>query len=285
MNNIDLTTNVESDNLNNNTSSNGSSNGSSNDSTNSSSSDKKKRIRYKYMSESEAKRIVEETTTPDDTTCIICFDNEGDHQLIHLTQKNGEKKENLCQKRYCLSCIQKCVVNQTVKGRFIIPRCPCCKQTVEKVVNVKNLKVTDLPGFVKPTFIDTELLQNAQKSKFYFVFNATIDDNKQVASFDQWDILSEKEWDVDRLNYKFCHNNWNFIWKDTLRYISNDIWPSPTQVLKRIKSKLEAENLLDRNWLPPIYGGTMKVPKRKWTNRPEKNKKKAKTTKKRLKKE
>lgn len=269
MNNNDLTTNVESDNLNNNTSSNGSSNVSSSDPLNK----KRKRIRYKHMNNIEAKRIVEETKKPDDTTCIICYDKEADHQLIHLTQKNGSKKENLCQKRFCFSCIQKCIAAQKNKqGKVIHPLCPCCKQRVEKAVNVKNLQVIELPSFFKPR--EEQILLNAQQKKLAFC----IDINENDDQFCNWEILLPSESHLTTNNRFKKSNNWQTIWRYTLNFCGrNNGWPSPIEVLSGIKTKLEMENLLDRTWLPPIYGGTMKLPKRSRMQ-------KSRTTKKRLKK-
>ena len=194
MNNNDVITNAQSNNLNNNTSSGSSSSASSNGCLN---DKKRKRKRYKHMTENEAKRIVEETTKrlvdetrkPDNTTCMICDDNKADHQLIHLTQKSGSQKET-CAKRICFSCIQKCAT-QSGNGRdFIIPHCPFCRQPVEKVVDVNTLQVSDLPSFMVPKLTCLQVLVNAMKAKLCFVLCAK---KNGVGSFvgevSTWNVL------------------------------------------------------------------------------------------------
>ena len=254
---IDLTTNAQSSNLNNNASSSGSLN-----------DKKRKRIRYKHMTENEAKRFVEETTEPDDAPCMICNDNKADHQLIHLTQKSGLQKENLCQKRLCFSCIQKCVATQSGNGRdFIIPHCPFCRQPVEKVVDVNTLQVSDLPSFMVPKLTCLQVLVNAMKAKLCFVLCAK---KNGVGSFvgevSTWNVLLSTD---DDSQYSSKFTDWEQIWRMQIDFQGKCGWPTNYELIRCIKEKLTKENLLDRSWLPPIYGGTLKTPPRLWTHSPD----------------
>ena len=177
------------------------------------------------------------------------------------------QKENLCQKRLCFSCIKNSIASQITKGSdyhqatIIQPICPFCRQPVEKAVDVENLKVHDLPSFLKPRKDQTLLKAHQNK----LIFCIEMDDDE---TFSNWEILLPSESHKTNSSNKILvsHTSWKEIWETTWKFYSdgeNNGWPSPMEVLGGIKTKLTKENLLDRSWLPPIYGGTMILPKRK----------------------
>ena len=228
---------------------------------------KTKRKRYRVPTDAESKRLVEEHTKhlskDDGKTCIICCARDVEVELIHSEWKKGEGKEHLCKNnRFCKDCVANSVAGQETTGSYIIPQCPCCKQRVAKCVNLEDTNVvSNLPPFLPQTF--ASILSNASYSKLSFCYSGDTTDG--VA----WEVLAPHHIKADKQRHQ--HNSltrltsWKKVWACTLRSAipSERVigWPTPRELLRHINIKLNEAKQRDLNWLPPVYGGKMEVPK------------------------
>ncbi len=246
----------------------------------------KKRKRYCCLNDDECKRLVEDTSKSNgsdvDTTCMICFDKVANAQLIHLTNKDGAKKENLCTYRLCFDCVIKSIAAQEL-GRddvCIVPRCPCCKQPVGKVVKLdeafKPVEVCDLPKFTQQK--PSHLFDNAKNARLYFCYNFVTDEVTQKRTLVNYEIIEDiTEFDFEGEDVKISTpnsilinsfhiqkppNQWEMVFKRSAVFTAIPLergWPSPSELQSALKRKLKEIGKLDLSWLPAIYGGTMEV--------------------------
>lgn len=232
-----------------------------------------KRKRYRVPSNQECIRLVEAHTKGmadgADRTCILCWENNVDVELIHSEVRGGNGKEHKClNNKFCKSCIEQCIAAQETKQSVIIPQCPCCKQRVSKMVQLEDKTVLDLPPFQPER--SSVIFANATKAKLVFAYNVGgFHDDNPKTDITKWEILAPYSVEADtvkRRNYKYTKVSWNGICTRTLyAMIDEDVtgWPDMKMLLRSINIKLKEINASNLSWLPKVYGGSLTVPKKK----------------------
>jgi hypothetical protein len=133
------------------------------------------------------------------------------------------------------------------------------------MVQLEDNVVLNLPPFA-PERVQV-VLRNAQSANLVFAYNGTdataTSPNVEIS---KWEILARDFVEADvakEESYRVVATSWARIWNRTLYSMIDDNvigWPDCRMMLRAINIKLKEINRSNLNWLPKVYGGSMRTP-------------------------